>query len=391
MKFAFLFLLFTLPALAAIETELSGNAEVQGRHAWNNEQARQDFFQNWKEEDFYLGYGNVNGKAKFENSTIEGNIFARHSKSDLYKKDFVAVNFYNFPLKLVARDLFRLQHFNQTDTTRDEVVLNKMYYQWESEKLRAMAGRLYINYGLGEIFNPLNPFNQPTALTAISQVAQGNDGGGLTLFLSDKHKLDFYVLGDKSLHAYNGDISWTFWAHGELQLSSDLEVDYVLGRDQERNKGGTQVSYQWNDNLLFFQGLYQTPTMNNESSKNRLDLLFGYDRQLTGQWHVRVESGYQKKDPTLTTLTLTDRFLPSEYFIAVANQYELNLWKYALTIINDVKTGFTYGLARITYNLVENAEAEIFAYSPVAKGGKADIPTQKLVTQDLGAALRYFF
>ncbi len=392
MKKLLLVLFLSLPAFGAIKTEISGNAEIQGRHSWNNREAREDFFQNWEEEDFYLGYGNLGGKATYGRSTVEANVFARHSRSDLYKNDYAAVRFFNFPERLVARDVFKLQHFNQNENSRDEVIINKLYYQWETDEARFLAGRMYINYGLGEIFNPINPFNQPTGLTSISQVAQGNDGMGFSLFSSERHKVDFYLLGDKKLDGYDGQINRTLWAHGEFQVTGDLELEYVIGEDQDRNKAGSQVSYQWGDNLLFFQGLYQTALISTKKSNNLIDILLGYDRQLTGKWHLRIESGYQKQNRFINQLTTSERFLPTEYFLAVANQYEIHpLVKVTATFINDIKSGFTYGLARISFSLTDNAEAEIFGYSPIIKGDRAENPVQKLVTQDAGAALRYFF
>ena len=63
MKF-FLILSLIIPCLAfaEIESELSGNIEGQLRHAKNNEEAKEDLFQDWDNENFYLVYGNLNGK-----------------------------------------------------------------------------------------------------------------------------------------------------------------------------------------------------------------------------------------------------------------------------------------------------------------------------------------
>jgi hypothetical protein len=392
MKTALLIFLISMPAFAQIKSEISGNAEIQGRHSWNNPEARDEFNQRWDEEDFYLGYGNLTGKFTTGQSTIDSNIFVRHSRSDLYKNDYAATRFFNFPERLVARDLFKLQHVQQNDETRDEVILNKFYYQWQNDEIRYTAGRMYINYGLGEIFNPINPFNQPTGLTSISQVAQGNDGMGLSIFSSDKHKIEFYILGDKRFDNYEGEIKHTLWVHGELQFTGNFEADYVLGQDQDRNKLGSQLSYQWGDNLLFFQGLYQTAFISDVQSNNLMDILFGLDRQLSQKWHVRIESGYQKQNRYINPFTPQDRFLPSEYFFALANQYEFHpLLKGTLTFINDVKSGFTYGLFKLAFSMTENAEAEVFGYSPVSRGSSTDNIAQKLVTQDVGMALRYFF
>lgn len=392
MKLVLLFLLSSISSFASVKTEVSGNAEIQGRHSQNNEEARTDFFQNWDKEDFFLGYGNLTGKATYGQSTVDANVFARHSRSDLYKNDFAAVRFFNFPERLVARDLFKLQHFHQNENTRDEVVLNKFYYQWENEEARFLVGRMYINYGLGEIFNPINPFNQPTGLTSISQVAQGNDGMGFSIFSSESHKVDFYLLGDKKIDGYDGQISKTLWVHGEIQVSGDLEFEYVIGEDQDRNKVGSQASYQWADNLLFFQGLYQTAQISTKKSNNLMDILLGFDRQLNGKWHLRVESGYQKQNRFINALSSAERFLPTEYFFAVANQYEIHpLVKLTGTFINDVKSGFTYGLARLSFSLSDNTDAEVFGFSPIVKGDRAENQVQKLVTQDVGVSLRSFF
>jgi len=69
----------------AYETEFSGNLEGQLRHAKNNDEAKDaPLFQEWDNENFYLLYGNINGKVEFDNSRLEGNWFVRYSQSDLY-------------------------------------------------------------------------------------------------------------------------------------------------------------------------------------------------------------------------------------------------------------------------------------------------------------------
>lgn len=382
-------------ALAGVKTEVSGNLELQGRGSWNNSTARKEYLQTWQKDEIFLGYGNINGKVTGDESTVETNVFARHSRTDLYQggprgDDFAVVRVLNFPETLVARDLFKLRHFNQTSHSRDEIVLNKLYYQWDGGDARALAGRFYINYGLGEIFNPINPFNQPTALTTTGQVAQGNDGAGLSLFPSEGHRVDFYLLGDKRFHDNEGKIQRTLWVRGEYQLSPDLTVDYVLGEDQDRHKAGGQVSLQLEGNLLFLQTLYQTEFLSNEESNNLLDVLLGFDRQLSPDWHLRLESGYQKINRFLSGRP--ERFLPTEYFLALANQYDFHpLLQGSLTFINDIKSGFTYGVVKISWSLFDNAEAEAFAFTPVARGGSASNATQELVTVDAGLAVRAFF
>lgn len=395
-------LLLLSPALAfGIETELSGNVEAQTRHTWNNDQAKEDLFQDWDDEQFNLLYGNLNGKVDFKYFRIETNLFARHSQSPLYDPEahpvrgdepYAATQIFTFPNTLVARDVFKLQYEHQQDDYKTEVILNKFLIEWNYDEHRVNLGRIYINYGLGETFNPINPFNQPTGLTSIQQVAQGNDGASVAFFLTDKYTVEFYLLGDKRIEAYEGQIDHTYWVHGEYQASEKLQLDYIAGQDQNRLKGGGQVAYRFEEAMLFGQAVYHSHLVTKDPSTNLWDVILGYDQQLTNKWHIRGEGGYQKLNPYSVTTNFTDRFLPAEYFLALANTYEIHpLDKLTGTFLHDIKSGFTYFIVKNTYSLRDNVEAELFGNIPVTKGDAADLPVQKLVTTDVGLALRAFF
>ena len=398
-----LLILLSFPILA-VETDLSGNVEIQGRHSWNNEEAKEELFQDWDEEDFYLMYGNLNGKVEFEKSRLEANWFARHSKSDLYdpkpllgqERDiYLATQIFTFPNRLVARDLFKIQYEDEGRDYRTESELNKLYYEYTTEKWRYVLGRMYINYGQGEIFNPVNPFNQPTGLTSIQQVAQGNDGLGIAHFFSDRLTMEFFVLGNKNDDEDSerkDNIDKTLWTHAEFQYSEKLQLDFVAGEDLNRYKVGGQLNYKLEEAMIFMQVLYRSEFIKKEDpSHNLWDAMFGYDQQMTNKWHIRAEGGSQKNNRYIT-FTSFDRFLPTEYFIALANQYEAHpLVKLSGSVVNDIKSGFTYLIFRTTYNVTDNTELELFGYQPVAKGDSADNVAQKLVTTDLGMAFRAFF
>jgi hypothetical protein len=387
---------------AQVETEFSGNLEAQSRHVKNQEGAKKELLQNWNEEQFHLIYGNLNFKTKFRNSRLEANWFVRHSYSELYQNQHgsplnpqpaLATQIYTFPNTLVARDVFRLQYQRQENNYYTESILNKFYYEWDYDEHRFVMGRMYINYGIGEIFNPLNPFNQPTGLTFISQVAQGNDGFSFTFYVDEHHTISFYLLGDKRPENYSGQIDSTIWIHGEYQANEKLQLDYVIGEDQRRHKLGGQFLYRLDDANIFGQVLYQTENVRNkDQSHNLWDIMFGLDQRITGRWHFRTEAGYQKVNRFREEGVLGSRFLPTEYFIAFANQYEIHpLAKLSGTIVSDIKTGFAYALAKATFSVANNTEVDLFASVPVIKGDQIDNPAQKLVTTDLGLALRTFF
>lgn len=396
----FSLLLLTSSAFA-LEKEISGNIEVQGRHSWNNEQGKEDLLQNWSEENFGLAYGNLNSKFEHEGIRIEANLFARHSRSPLYNPapdpvrgdgPYAATAIYSFPGQLVARDVLKLQHEDQRADYKNELVLNKLFLEWNYDEHRVTLGRMYINYGLGEMFNPINPFNQPTGLTAIQQVAQGNDGGAIAFFLSDKYTVEFYLLGDKRVENYEGQIEHTYWVHGEFQATDKLQLDYVAGQDQKRQKLGGQAAYRFEEAMVFSQLLFQSHYVDRDPSTNLWDFMLGYDQQITALWHVRGETGYQKRNRFADLTSFDDRFLPTEYFIALANIYEVHpLLKLSGTLVNDIKSGFTYLIAKSTYSVSSNIEAELFSNIPAAKGDSTDQPAQKLVTTDVGMALRAFF
>jgi hypothetical protein len=391
-------LLLSISSFAQVDYDVSGNLEGQARHSWNNDLAN-DLFQDWKQEDFYLIYGNLNTKIDFKTSRFEANIFGRYSQSDLYKDrnypilpPYFAPQIFNFPNKLVARDILKLKYETQGDNSRSEYILNKLYYEWDYDQHRFMMGRIYINYGLGEIFNPINPFNQPTGLTGISQIAQGNDGLNFTFYKSQRHTIDFYFLGDKSIDGYEGQIDRTAWAHGEYLYTQRLQLDYVIGEDQRRNKLGGQIKYDFSEAMVFLQALYQSEYNDKTDSEQLWDAMFGYDQQVTNKWHIRMEGGYQKKNRFADLTNINNRFLPTEYFIALSNQYDIHpLVKLGGTFINDIKSGFTYFITRNTLDLGHSSELDLFANIPLAKGTHIENAAQKLVTTDVGLALRKFF
>ncbi len=394
----------SLPLAAAVDSEFSGNLEAQGRYSWNNELAKRDLFQDWDSGDFYMVYGNLNEKIKFDGSRIEANWFLRGTASELYtppdapfalgsRDPYFASQIFTFPNELVARDLFNLQYKKRDGVFQLESVLNKLLLEYDIGDHRLTVGRMYINYGLGEIFNPVNPFNQPTGLTAISQVAQGNDGISFNNYYTEKLTVQLFLLGDrKKSDAEEDKIQKTVWVRAEVQPNSDLQLDLVAGEDQDRYKAGGQLSYRLSEAMVFTQFLYQTKYISDVPSNTLIDAMLGFDQQLTAKWHLRFEGGYQEKNQFVTLDSFGERFLPTEYFVAIANQYDVHpLVKLSGTVINDLKSGFTYVIAKGTLDLGNDTEFDAFAFVPAARGDAADNDAQKLVTTDIGAALRVFF
>lgn len=403
MKLLFLFIALSSPHLFAeqsvkmgdLKIEASGNFEAQSRNSWNTSLAQKSpLFQRWKESSFSVLTGNLNLKASFKESRLDSNIFLRQAYSPLYQDNYVAPRIMNFPNKLVARDIFRLNYSRQDSDHYTDAVINKLAFEIDGEDSRFIIGRMFVNYGVGEIFNPINPFNQPLGLVGSLNVAQGNDGFKASFFLSERSSLSFFLMGDKQLYGEQDRITRTLWLHWDYQLTDKWQFELVAGEDQKRNKAGLQANYSLDQAMVFMQALYSSEYTDGNESENLWDVMLGYDNQLTTNWHIRFEAGYQETDRELivgNTTELNGRYLPYEYFAALANSYDIHpLIELSATIIHDVKTDYGYGLGRVSWSIVNNCEWDFFVFSPIYHS-KDSNAIQKLITTDVGTALRYFF
>lgn len=382
-------------SIGELKIEASGNLEAQARHTWNPSTARQfPLSQDWKESNFSVLTGNLNLKASFKESRLESNIFLRQANSPLYQNDYVAPRIMNFPNTLVARDVFRLNYSRQDSDHQTDAVINKLTYEIDGEDSRFIIGRMFVNYGVGEIFNPINPFNQPLGLVSALNVAQGNDGFKASFFLSDRSTLSFFLMGDKQLYGEQDRITRTLWLHWDFRLTDKWQFELVAGEDQKRNKAGLQANYSLEQGMIFMQALYSSEYTDGNASENLWDVMLGYDNQITSDWHMRFESGYQESDgelPVANTTQLNGRYLPYEYFAALANSYDIHpLVELSATVIHDIKTNYGYGLGRISWSVVKNCEWDFFVFSPIYHTRDSNT-IQKLITTDVGTALRYFF
>lgn len=375
--------------------ELSGNAEIQGRHSSNPQTAQTPTLrQNWDEENFGMALGNLNLKTTFRESRLDANLFVREARSPLYENDYVAPTIMTFPNRLVARDVFRFNYSRSDRDHQTDAVINKFSYELDGTDSRFSFGRMFINYGAGEIFNPLNPFNQPLGLVSALNVAQGNDGLKASFFLSERSTLSFFLLGDKQLAGEEDRITRTLWLHWEYRPTDIWQLDLVAGQDQKRNKAGLQVSRTLDEAMVFLQALYSSAYVDEEASENLWDVLVGYDNQFTSLWHLRLEAGHQENDNELIVANptaLNGRYLPFEYFVALANTYEIHpLVELSGTLIHDVKTDFGYSLLRASWSVAKNWEWDLFFFTPLYHTNEAST-VQRLITRDVGTALRFFF
>jgi hypothetical protein len=375
---------------------LKGNLELQSRVAKNSSAARSSpLNENWTDGQFSMAHGNLNFKSQFKDSRVEVNWFFRHAQSSLYQENRKNVNLINFPNVLVSRDVFKLQYNRQDKDFRTDSILNSFYYELDGEDSSFLIGRMIINYGSGEFFNPINPFNQPLGLVNQTNIHQASDGMMASFYPSSQSKLNFYLLGDKNQEDYENQITRTLWIQGEYTLSEYLKATYVIGEDQRRNKGGGELRYEEKSYALYLQSLYTSNLINRKASENLFDLVLGFSRKMGERWKLSLETGYQERDrriSNLNALNFEDRLLPYEVFVAPGVMINLtDKWVSQTHIVYDPKSEFMFGKTRLSWNYSAYSALDLFASSPLTIKREQASLGQRLLTTDLGVGLRLMF
>lgn len=335
--------------------------------------------------DFYFIHGNFNPKLRINKNTLESSVFFRRADSTIYRTNTLVKEPLLFPKDLMAREIFDLNKNDSSATYRSDLILHKLSYVYEFEKFRFEMGRFFINYGLGETFNPINPFNLPTGLFVINDISQGSDGSRTTWFVNDNIDFNFYALGSKDYVDTSHSVHPTFY--GQMEIRQDvLQLNFSGGLDQRRKKIGGQISYSFTDYLAFWQTFYQSSL---GLQQGLYDMVLGLDRQVTQFWHARLEASYQQNDKGEIIST---RFLPQEYTIALAQEFEAHpLVKLKPVLTFDPETYQTYGLFKVTINATQNFDLEFYAMQYLLNRPHKEVIRQKIMSGEVGVRGQYFF
>lgn len=342
--------------------------------------------ENWDSPtDYYFIHGNFNPKLRVEKSTFENSIFFRRADSTIYRTNTLVKEPLLFPKDLMAREAVDMTMHAESPTYRQDLIIHKLSYVYEFEKFRVEMGRFFINYGLGETFNPMNPFNLPTGLFVINDISQGSDGARTTWFFNENIDFNFYALGSKDYLDPNRSVHPTIYAQMEFRYDT-FQLNVSGGLDQRRTKGGGQISYSFTDYLAFFQAFYQSELGYRQSLA---DMVFGLDRQVTQWWHARLEGSYQEIDHTEFIST---RFLPQEYMIALAQEFEVHpLVKLRPVLTFDPESYQTYALFKVTYNATQNFDLEFYGNQYLLNRPHKETVRQKIMNGEAGIRGQYFF
>ncbi len=336
-------------------------------------------------ENFSLVHGSLNTKTQLDRARIESSFFYRRSASPLFETNNFTKELLVFPRELVVRELVDLNKNKNESNYRSDLLIHRLSYEKEWDTVRFELGRFFINYGLGEIFNPVNVYNLPNGLFVINDLSQASDGARTTYFYNENMDFVLYTLGDKDYTKVNHPINPTAMLQATWRYK-DWQFLATGGHDEEREKFGGEVSLRFSDYLGFAQVMYQSESPIEQSLT---DAMFGLDRQITEPWHMRLEFAYQEQPKNQLIST---RFLSQEYTWALAQEYELHpLVKIKPVLTFDPETYLLYGIFKASLSLTQNFEIEAFASGNLNSDPTAENTRQKLLTRDLGIRGQYYF
>lgn len=387
-------------AIKKPEVVFSGDVDLQTKQLYNPESSENNG-QVWKHdtESFSMAIANMDLNVHTEHHQLDAHWFLRYSKSPLYKDDYYAAGFANFPTDLMSRDVFKFSKVDTGEDTITESIVNRFVYTWRDDESAFKIGRLWIQYGDGLVFNPINPFNVPFTFSTTSDIVQGNDGMEFQFLSDPRLKLYLYLLGDKEFYGYDdGRISRTIMLRGDYDYSEKLNIIYILGEDQKRHKYGAELKYSLPSGFLLGQFVKNTRRLDKSAgaSESLSQYVIAIEQDLTSIWSIRLEGGKNDRDE-LAGFSLYERYmLPQENFIALLNSLEISdKFTTQINLSSDVETRFTFGGLRISYQMHKYLELHAFASSALTKDEEKAQEENQLaqlyVPSQFGAGLRAAF
>jgi hypothetical protein len=379
---------------AEVKSEFKGNIDAQVKGLQNSKTAK-DLGQNWNSETMNLVYGNIDGKFMFRRSTLKLNWFFRYSESNLYKDDYVAPRFSNYPNNVVMRNMFKLRKIDRSDRAITESILSQFAYQWGDSDTKFTVGRMHIEYGEGYTFNPIDPFMLPAAFSTLQNIKQGNDGLKFFINSATDFRLHFYVLGDKQFTDYNSRITRTVMLRGDWDYSDQIHVNYILGEDQKRHKYGGEVRYSFHKGLVFGQAVRHSQRLDKEdaSDKGLFHYLIGYEKDLTNALTSRLEFGKNDQDNTFIEASYQQSFLPKKNFIALINSYKFSdLVMFRVNTSLDPESGFSYIHTDINHRYDKALQFHVFFSAPMSRAkDEPQFAAQRVFAGEAGLGVRGLF
>lgn len=371
--------------------EMRSTADFQSKYL--TPQYSDSFDKNQSQQ--HLVYVNTDFKMTFfKHHTIDANWFLRYANSPMYKNGQDTTFWSNFPNKVLARDMFKLEKYDEGTYSQTESTLNQFVYSWGDEEMWFSLGRMFVKYGEGFTFNPINPFNLSTHYSSYQDTDQGNDGLSLSLQATPDLILNLYIFGDKSLTDYNGQFSRTIFVMGDWSVSPKTHIHYIFGEDQRRHNFGFEYKYSFEKGIFFAQGIHQTERVDEKSKSESLNhFLLGYERDLSPSWVSRIEIGRQDLDEKKGYGWKNMSFLPMHHFVSLINQFQMtDKMSLRINFAAEPETQFHYLMTQATYSLGKYLEMHAFYGKTLHLDPEHEkVSTETGIPMELGGGFRFIF
>ena len=381
-------------AQSPLKVEFTGNIDLQTKGIKNLKQAK-DLGQDWDHEVLNLAYANLNSHVHFKRSSLKVNWFLRYSESELYRKNYLQTRYAVYPNNVILRNAFKLKSTETSDRAKTESVLNQFEYNWGDDEAEFSIGRMFIEYGEGYTFNPIDPFMLPLAFSTLKNIKKGNDGLKFFIHSASDFRLHFYILGDKQFTDYDGKITRTVMLRGDWDYNEQVHINYILGEDQKRHKYGGEIRYSFLTGLLFAQAVRHSQRLDKEdpSDKGLFHYILGYEKELTNRLTSRVELGKFDQDNKFTEANYQQNYLPLSSFVALVNIYQLtDSNKILLNGSLDPESEFSYLYGEFIHQYSKSIQITLFGSGPLSRAKKDEkYAAQQIFAGDVGLGIRGFF
>ena len=246
---------------------------------------------NWNNDKVDLVQGNMQFDLSLWEHKFIGNTYFKIQQSELIRDNVSSISYSTFPEVAVGRDLFKAFHTKTNGSQEEYAVLNRFEYEWGDDEIRMTAGRMFIDFGQGKFFNPINPFNLVNPISNYSNTSLGNDGLQFKIQKNSELTFHIYLLGDKKFTDYDQKITRSLFIRGDWNITSSLHMNYVISEDQKRHKYGLELKKDFTDQYLFAQVMRISQRLDNEdpNEEGHLHSVAGYNINLPNNREFRFE------------------------------------------------------------------------------------------------------
>jgi hypothetical protein len=374
MKYSLLISLVTisvstqLSAKTKLKSEFNLEVNTQVKSVTNTAESKK-LGNDWNSENIHTVYGNVFGRFAFKDFSLDYNWFIRYAESELYKVDEDAALFTTAPNSSIKRDVLKLSKVDTSERSRTESSLNRFALEWGDEETKFRAGRMFIEYGNGQTFNPINPFSAQLVFSDSQDLRQGNDGLQFYISTADDFKFHFYVLSDTQFFG-DDSLTRTVMLRGDWQYSKNLHINYIIGEDQKRHKYGGEISYDLSGSKSYIQAVRQSQRLDKseEDEEGLFHYLLGYQKEFTNKLTTSIEVGKYQISEIYPEGEYQSNILPISAFAAMLNRYQFNDKNTVdLKFMTDTESKFSYYHLSYGYKATKRIDISVFGSGRASK------------------------